>query len=86
MRLAYLTRSVMMLIILLALFLSANTLLGAGKVVKSTDPEQRIKWYQEHVAMKERSIFKNISWQFLGPTNVSGRMTDVAVVAPFGKP
>lgn len=78
-------RSVMILTVLLALFLSTNTMLGAGKVVKSTNPEQRVKWYQEHVAMKERSMFKNISWQFLGPTNVSGRMTDVAVVAPKGK-
>ena len=76
-------RSIIIVILVSAFFLT--TLLQAGKVIKSTDPDQRLKWYNEHVAMKERSMFKNLRWQFLGPTNVSGRMTDVAVVAPKGK-
>jgi len=29
--------------------------------------------------MKGQSLFKNLPWQFLGPTNISGRMTDIAV-------
>ncbi|MFB0564931.1 MAG: hypothetical protein ACETWK_04555 [Candidatus Aminicenantaceae bacterium] len=61
------------------------TQLPAQKIIQSTDPELRLKWYEEHVAMKERSMFKNLPWQFLGPTNISGRCTDVAVVAPKGK-
>jgi len=35
--------------------------------------------------MKSKSLFKNLAWQFIGPTNISGRMTDVAVVPPKGK-
>jgi photosystem II stability/assembly factor-like uncharacterized protein len=35
--------------------------------------------------MKNNSKFKDLKWQFLGPTNVSGRITDIAVVAPKGK-
>jgi len=50
-----------------------------------TEPAQRLKWYQQHVDMKEKSLFKNLPWQFIGPTNISGRMTDVAVVAPKGE-
>jgi len=35
--------------------------------------------------MKETSLYKAIPWQFVGPTNISGRMTDVEVVTPKGK-
>lgn len=69
--------------VLLMLFLS--TILQAAKVSRSTDPGLRLKWYQDHVTMKEQSMFKNLRWQFLGPINVSGRMTDAAVVVPKGK-
>ncbi len=41
--------------------------------------------YEAHVAMVEASPFKNLPWQFVGPTNVSGRMTDIAVVTPKGE-
>ncbi|NIM90604.1 MAG: hypothetical protein GTO17_06610 [Candidatus Aminicenantes bacterium] len=62
-----------------------STPLQAQKIIQSTDPELRLKWYKEHVAMKEKSLFKHLPWQFVGPTNISGRCTDVAVVAPKGK-
>ncbi|MCK7535652.1 MAG: hypothetical protein MZV63_34010 [Marinilabiliales bacterium] len=29
--------------------------------------------------MEKTSEFKDLNWQFLGPKNTSGRMTDVAV-------
>ncbi len=50
-----------------------------------TDSTERLKWYESHVAMKEDSLFKDLRWQFLGPTNISGRVTDVAVPTPRGK-
>ncbi|MCX6576236.1 MAG: hypothetical protein NTV82_07560 [Candidatus Aminicenantes bacterium] len=53
--------------------------------IMNTDPELRLKWYDQHVEMKNSSKFKDLKWQFLGPTNVSGRITDIAVVAPKGK-
>jgi photosystem II stability/assembly factor-like uncharacterized protein len=55
------------------------------KVLQNTDPELRFKGFEEYKAMREASKFKDLKWQFLGPTNVSGRVTDVAVVAPKGK-
>ena len=51
----------------------------------TTTSEHRHRWYEAHAAMKQTSMFKNLDWQFVGPTNVSGRMTDVAVVRPKGE-
>lgn len=53
--------------------------------ITNTAPEVRLQWYDQHVEMKKSSKFKDLKWQFLGPTNVSGRCTDIAVVTPKGK-
>ncbi len=50
-----------------------------------TDPGLRIKGLEQHRAMTAASPFKGLKWQFLGPKNVSGRCTDIAVVAPRAK-
>ncbi|MBE3110753.1 MAG: hypothetical protein IMZ46_09625 [Acidobacteria bacterium] len=55
------------------------------KVLQSTNPELRFKGFEDYKAMQAASKFKDLKWQFIGPTNVSGRVTDVAVVAPKGK-
>ena len=57
----------------------------AQTIVQSTTPEVRAKMYENHLHMKDSSIFKNLNWQYIGPTNISGRMTDVEVVRPKGK-
>ncbi|MCK4264651.1 MAG: hypothetical protein KAX27_06880, partial [Candidatus Aminicenantes bacterium] len=49
------------------------------KKIESTDPGLRLKWFEEHVAMKDSSIFKDLKWRFLGPDIISGRCTDIAV-------
>ena len=43
------------------------------------DATFRLKAYETHTAMVASSPFRDLSWSFLGPTNVSGRMADVAV-------
>ena len=55
------------------------------KVLQSTSPELRLKGFEDYKAMQAASKFKDLKWQFLGPTNISGRVTDVAVVAPKGR-
>jgi photosystem II stability/assembly factor-like uncharacterized protein len=55
------------------------------KVLQSTNPELRFKGFEDYKAMQAASRFKDLKWQFIGPTNISGRVTDVAVVAPKGK-
>lgn len=49
------------------------------KLIRSTSPEQRLKWYEEHAAMKKNSIFKDLKWEFIGPDIISGRISDVDV-------
>jgi photosystem II stability/assembly factor-like uncharacterized protein len=53
--------------------------------IQSTDPQLRLKGFEQHQEMKKNSPFKDLKWQFVGPTNVGGRCIDVDVVAPKGK-
>ena len=53
--------------------------------IHSTDPALRMKWFGQHVEMKKNTPFKDLKWQHIGPKNVSGRSTDIAVVTPKGK-
>ena len=49
------------------------------KKVESTDPGQRLKWYDQHMAMKAQTPFKDLKWRFIGPDIIGGRSTDIAV-------
>ncbi len=73
------------LLLALAAFTLAQPKPVKPKVLQSTSPELRLKGFEEYKAMQAASKLKDLKWQFLGPTNVSGRVTDVAVVAPKGK-
>ncbi len=55
------------------------------KRILSTDPALRMKWYDQHVEMRKTTPHKNMKWQHIGPTNISGRCTDIAVVTPKGE-
>jgi photosystem II stability/assembly factor-like uncharacterized protein len=57
----------------------------APQKIHSTDPSLRIKGYEEHLKMEKESTFAKLKWRHLGPTNVSGRCTDIAVLTPKGK-
>ncbi|MCE4566835.1 hypothetical protein INQ51_21110 [Maribellus sp. CM-23] len=70
-------------ILLCLLFLSGQ--LTAQQIIEKTPAKEREKWYGEFLKMKEASDYRQLSWQFIGPTNISGRMTDVEVVQPKGK-
>jgi hypothetical protein len=65
------------------LFLSLPSLGGPAqdqdKLIQSTAPELRLKWFERHLAMKESSVDKAFDWEFIGPDNISGRLTDVDV-------
>jgi photosystem II stability/assembly factor-like uncharacterized protein len=54
-------------------------------VIQKTPDNERLELYQKHVQLVENTVFKNLPWQFAGPTNISGRMTDVEVVSPKGE-
>lgn len=62
-----------------------TSIITSQTIVNSTPPEERMKMYANHLQMKDSSLFKNLNWQYVGPTNISGRMTDVEVVRPKGE-
>ena len=74
---------ILTLILVFALFLPASA--KKLKPLCCTDPALRLKGFEKHMKMLEASPFKDLKWQFIGPTNISGRCTDVAVVRPRGK-
>ncbi|MDD4645461.1 MAG: hypothetical protein PHY99_05695 [Bacteroidales bacterium] len=47
--------------------------------------KERLSQFEKYQDMKAASSLKDLKWQFLGPTNISGRCTDVAIVEPRGK-
>ncbi len=57
----------------------------APERIHSTDPALRMKWFDQHVEMKNNTPHKDMIWQYIGPQNVSGRCTDIAVIAPKGE-
>lgn len=56
-------------------------LLSAGREQKPgpTSAGRRLACYARHVSMKKSSPFKNMKWRFIGPTVMSGRITDIDV-------
>lgn len=81
------SRFMVVYLILALTFYSALMTEAAKKNAQEgvADPAQRLQWLSQQSELKEKSLFKHLPWQFLGPVNVSGRMTDVEVVAPKGK-
>ena len=49
-----------------------------------TNGNERLAQFELYKQMAESSQYKDLEWQFVGPLNVSGRCTDVEVVAPKG--
>jgi photosystem II stability/assembly factor-like uncharacterized protein len=43
-----------------------------------------LKAYETYRAMTKSSAYKDLPWQYLGPTNISGRATDIAVADKNG--
>jgi photosystem II stability/assembly factor-like uncharacterized protein len=53
----------------------------AQKKVESTDPALRLRWYEQHMAMKTATPYKDFKWRFIGggTDSIGGRCTDIAV-------
>ncbi len=71
-------------ILILCLFLLPFTLKAQIKKAVLSGSE-KLLMYQSHEEMRESSTFKDLHWQFIGPTNISGRCTDVEAVGPKGQ-
>ena len=46
---------------------------------------KKLNMYVSHEQMRELSSYGDLHWQYLGPTDISGRCTDVEAVGPKGK-
>lgn len=65
--------------------LFTSALLAAGLVLSlaaqntGTDHTAHLKAWDAHKALAQTSPYKSMNWSYIGPTNISGRTTDVAV-------
>ena len=66
-------------------FLLVATTLKAQVKAPLTDGKEKVSLLNKQNEMLKASPFKNLIWQYLGPTNISGRCTDVEAVVPHGK-
>jgi hypothetical protein len=69
-------------VLFLFLFVTANL---AGQVKSQiSSGKEKVALFAKQTEMKASSPFKDLKWQYLGPTNISGRCTDVEAVSPRG--
>lgn len=80
------------IVIMVGVFLGAsfNAPVQAKKtkkkeIIKNTDSQLRLDWFAAYQELAKNSPFKKQKWSHIGPTNVSGRCTDIAVVRPKGE-
>ncbi len=71
--------------ILITCMLLSGMLLSAQVKQTVLSGKEKLAMYQSHEEMRENSSFKDLHWQFIGPTNISGRCTDVEAVGPKGQ-
>ena len=58
---------------------TAAFVLPVGAQKEGSDHASHLAAYDAHASMTSASPHRNLAWSFLGPTNISGRITDVAV-------
>ena len=53
--------------------------IGAQAPATGDDHTAHLKAWDAHKAMTQSSPYRSMNWSFVGPTNISGRIADVAV-------
>jgi len=71
--------------ILLVFMLCTGMTLSAQIKSPVLSGKEKLTMYQSHEKMRDQSQFNELHWQFIGPTNISGRCTDVEAVGPKGQ-
>ncbi|MFB3853019.1 MAG: hypothetical protein ACE148_04260 [Vicinamibacterales bacterium] len=77
-------RTHMLVLIVAAAALSTAAGLAQAPAVPP-DVQVRLDGFEKLQEMRRQTPLANLAWQFLGPTNISGRVTDVAAATPRGK-
>src|SRR5215203_618826 len=65
--------------LLALLLLTSGPIWLFGQSAPRADAEFARAAYDKFRTLAQASPYRNVPWQYLGPTNVSGRATDVAV-------
>jgi len=75
------------LMVVFIVLLSFTFVFSADSKVKAPvlSGKARVEMFKKHTSMKAASQYKRIKWQYVGPTNISGRCTDVEAISPRGK-
>jgi photosystem II stability/assembly factor-like uncharacterized protein len=70
---------------LILLTLSVSISINAQVKSPLLSGRDKASLFSKHTEMSETSPYKDLKWQYIGPTNISGRCTDVEAVLPRGK-
>lgn len=71
-----LSKSIQFVALAVLVFFSSCSLQTKKFITEGAD---RLEAWETHLTMEQNSTFNGLKWQFIGPKNTSGRMTDVAV-------
>ncbi|MBM3420086.1 MAG: hypothetical protein FJY11_03015 [Bacteroidetes bacterium] len=73
------------IVFLLLLLFAGLTTYGQQVKRPVTDSRERVAMFGKQTLLKQESPYKDLNWQYVGPTNISGRCTDVEAVSPRGE-
>jgi photosystem II stability/assembly factor-like uncharacterized protein len=80
------TRRALSLLSALVVFVTAGLTLRTGaQSAPAADAEYLRAGYARYTTMRNASPYRTTAWSYLGPTNVSGRATDIAVADRGGQ-
>ncbi|HEX9704505.1 MAG TPA: hypothetical protein VGA20_04610, partial [Gemmatimonadales bacterium] len=65
-------------------FLFTATAQTAAQTPVQADAESLLQGYETYRSMMSESPYRGIGWSYLGPLNISGRATDIAVAERDG--
>ncbi len=80
-------RSKLKFMVVLIVLLTFTFVFPADSKIKEPvlSGKARVDMFKKHTALKSTSQYTRIKWQYVGPTNISGRCTDVEAISPRGK-
>ncbi|MBN2747674.1 MAG: hypothetical protein JXR34_13185 [Bacteroidales bacterium] len=70
------------ILLAIGLMLSVSAIYGQKKPV--IDGAKRLEMFQNYEDLKQDTSFASMHWQYVGPSNISGRCTDVEGISPRG--
>ena len=78
------TQLIKIAVIIIAVLIAAGQELVSQTKKPVSDSRERVELFAKHTLLKQESPFKELNWSYIGPTNISGRCTDVESVSPRG--